>query len=216
MVAIKATALLSLLAVVSAAPLEARQREPDFTQKNDYTTLMTLDAVKPVPNSAVPWNDGSINANHNKFYIGQKSLVECVPNQPCDKTPSKAGFLLYHTQNILSLNVDVLGKQQVYIDDKGALSYLIPRDPLPTLRTKADDWHLVDRADYVFYNQQVNIWWACPPTAATKTTGPWQIFADTRQVIVKDSDVPSGKKADCTIFNLKPNFYNPLWYNNGN
>ncbi|KAF3909611.1 hypothetical protein AA313_de0206572 [Arthrobotrys entomopaga] len=203
MVAIKSAALITLLGAVSALPVP-----------NDFITEVTLEAVKPVPNSSVPWKDGSINANHQKFYIGEQSALISADNQVVPATATKASFLLSHTHNTLGLNVAVLGGQQVYIDDTGALRYLVPRDPLPSLKTKADDWHLNDNKDAYFYNQQVNIWWACPPTAAAKSTGPWQIFADTRQLIVQDKDVPSGNKKDCTIFDLKAFFSIPLSYNN--
>ncbi|KAF3923828.1 hypothetical protein ABW21_db0203387 [Orbilia brochopaga] len=208
MVFIKASAVFSLITAIAAAPVGTPME-----------TALTLDAVKPVPNSSVPWNNGAINANNNKLWIGKKSQVECIQNQPCPQ-PEKAQMVLYNTQKTLSLKVGVLGDQQIFVDKSGALVYLIPRDPLPEVAYGADAWGLTEtpnKGDVAnVYNQQVLVWYACPETAAAKTQGPWQIFAETRQHLVANQDVPSGNKNDCTIFGLQTQFSTPLWYNNGN
>ncbi|KAK6344652.1 hypothetical protein TWF718_006610 [Orbilia javanica] len=186
----------------------------------EYVSVITLDGVKSKDQPSPPWKNGAINANNNRFYIGNSSsLALCADEQLCIQRPSKAQFILHHETNKLKLHVGVLGGQQVYLDKKGALRYNQVREPLPvTWSASANGWEArkstVDPRYQTLHSREVTKWWACPSCSSRKSVGPWQIFADTKKVTVKDKDVPSKKKKDCITFSLKTEYVTPLFYNN--
>ncbi|KAK6522964.1 hypothetical protein TWF281_002391 [Arthrobotrys megalospora] len=219
MVWISATAFLALLGVASSTAIVERPKSMNSPCANEFVSIVTVDGVKLKSNPAPPWKNGAINANNNRFYIGNSSVALCANEQYCVKAPPKAQFVLHHEIGMLRLHVGVLGGQQVYIDKKGALRYNQVREPLPVKWNVGEngwnlDQYLLDPKYQTLYSREVRKWWACPTCSSKKNTGPWQIFADTSKITVKDKDVPSKKKKDCIPFGLRTEFVTPLFYNN--
>ncbi|KAK6496951.1 hypothetical protein TWF481_001932 [Arthrobotrys musiformis] len=218
MVWFSATAFIALLGVASSAVIVEREKSLNSPCANEFVSIVSFDGVKSKNCANPPWKSGAINANNNRFYIGNSSVALCANDQRCSTKPSKAQFVIHHETSMLRLHVGVLGGQQVYIDKKGALRYNQVKEPLPvTWTASVSGWEAKKPSGeryYGIYSREVTKWWACPVSSAKKSTGPWQIFADTKKVIIKDKDVPSKKKKDCTTFSLQTEFVTPLFYNN--
>ncbi|KAK6340079.1 hypothetical protein TWF730_001852 [Orbilia blumenaviensis] len=210
---------LALLGVVSSAAIVERANSLNSPCAKEFVSILTLDGVKLKSRPAPPWKNGAINANNNRFYIGNSSLALCADQQICNKVSTKAQFVLHHETGMLRLHVGVLGGQQIYIDKKGALRYNKVKEPLPVKWNAGENgWNLhkssLDSRYQTLYSREASRWWACPVCSSKKKTGPWQIFTDTRTVTVKDKDVPSKNKKDCVTFDFRAEFVTPLFYNN--
>ncbi|EGX48570.1 hypothetical protein AOL_s00080g199 [Orbilia oligospora ATCC 24927] len=217
MVWFPATAFIALLGVASSAVIVERENSLNSPCTKEWASIITVNGVQSKDCPSPPWKNGAINANNNRFYIGNSSVALCANDQLCNTKPSQAQFILHHEIYMLRLHVGVLGGQQVYIDKKGALRYNGVKEPLPvTWTAAANGWDAPKSTNryQTLRSREVKKWWACPEHSSKKNTGPWQVFADTKTITVKDSDVPSKKKSDCVTFSLGTEFVTPLFYNN--
>ncbi|KAF3934018.1 hypothetical protein ABW19_dt0200844 [Dactylella cylindrospora] len=184
MVFIKVSALLSLLAAVSAAPADP----PNVIRNNSYGFL----ALR----SASPIHFGNLNASNGKIWIGKDTSSYC-PLPPRSCPPGKV--TAFWINDTVSMAVSVPGGQQLYIDPKGALSYTqahsgyMPKGSI-TNGFKVEDNH---ETHLSYFSHARGGFLACP--TGKKATGPYQIFVDVDGKL-KDKDVPSKKKRDCLGF----------------
>lgn len=100
------------------------------------------------------------------------------------------------------MNVAVPGGQTLFVASDGSVQYTEPGANIPA-GASSDVWsYNVPGSDPSNNFGSLSLadtsrgLLACPPTAAAKTTGPWEIF-----VGPTGATVPSGSTADCYTFN---------------
>ncbi|KAF3928838.1 hypothetical protein AA313_de0210250 [Arthrobotrys entomopaga] len=187
MIFAKASALLSVLAVTSAAPtgdIEARG------SPQAYSFL----AIR----SASPIHFQSLNANGGNIWLGKSTATYCpVPPSQCPKGTGTS-FYVDNKSWTASMNTAVPGGQQLYIDPHGALAFTqahsasIPKGSLVTgFQVKKGS-----NGIYTFSHCEGDFV-ACPLKKGSN--GPWKVYIDGKRVL-KNSDVPTGNKGDCLGF----------------
>ncbi|KAG9229207.1 hypothetical protein BJ875DRAFT_475496 [Amylocarpus encephaloides] len=115
-----ATALVTLLAITSAAPSIIESRQFD-----EYYVIPTV----KLPGS--PLDGKSIVAQNGNFFINrEKATTTCVVTAPCDTLSNRTMIIFSNANYTAKLNSYVPGGQIVYISSTGQFQYL------PTHSTK--------------------------------------------------------------------------------
>ncbi|KAK6354472.1 hypothetical protein TWF730_008872 [Orbilia blumenaviensis] len=189
MVYIKATAILSLLAAASAAPLN--ELEARAIPKNTAFGFLALRSASPI-------HFQSLNANGGKIWIGKTTSTYCPrPAAQCPK--GKTTSMLFSSSGTVGMNVIVPGGQQLYIGPTGELAYTQAHSAaIPSGSTK-NGFKLTETNRQIYLSNGNNDFLACPLTKKTAKTGPWKVFVNVNGKL-KDKDVPSGCKTDCLGF----------------
>ncbi|KAF3933802.1 hypothetical protein ABW20_dc0105921 [Dactylellina cionopaga] len=193
MVFIKATALLSLLAIVSAAPTV-----------NNLILKATWDSAKPAP-----FNNQVITASGLKFWIGKPTESYCPDDIKNLKACPAGKETAISAHNYAALSVTVPGGQQIYIDAKtGALSYTQAHSASMTPGSIVDGFQVVSSKFGSGYQpkklianvdpktkQKRGDFLACPTKKGAKT---YQVFfQSSKKSVIADKNVPSKNKKDC-------------------
>ncbi|EPS41148.1 hypothetical protein H072_4945 [Dactylellina haptotyla CBS 200.50] len=183
MVFAKAATIFSLLAAVSAIPaLEPRAVSA--------TNPVFIRAGGGDPEAPAPFFGLYFSANGGYIWLGKDPSFTCDDKDlPCSQ-PQDAR-VAFRVSNYIVL--DSNGGQKVYVAPNGALSFTKPTKgvvPSGSVITgfKLDGNNLLAQ-DTEFI--------ACPTNKDDH--GPWKVFSDIGGR-VKDSDVPTKKKGDCTRF----------------
>ncbi|CAG8327267.1 unnamed protein product [Penicillium salamii] len=171
----KFTAALALPLLAAAAPASEPTSNPNFG----------VMAVR----SASPIHYLQMNAAGQKFYLGGETASYC-PDQVPQCPPGKETIF---TPGGSSLDVNVPGGQQVYVDPNGALSFTqahsanIPAGSAigPFVYSPDKPW-----AHYSFNGWGASGFMACPTEDSR-----WQVFA-----AIKNATVPKGNVEECLGF----------------
>ncbi|KAK9860621.1 hypothetical protein MYU51_005721 [Penicillium brevicompactum] len=180
---------LALPLLASAAPASDPTPNPNFS-------VMAARSASPI-------HYLQLNAAGQKFYLGGETASYCpdqVPNCP-------PGNQTIFTPGGASLDVNVPGGQQVYVDPKGALSFTqahsanIPPGSAvgPFVYSPDKPW-----AHYSFNGWGASGFMACPTEDAK-----WQVFA-----AIANATVPKGDVKECLGFSAMALPYNgdvPAW-----
>ncbi|KAK6537318.1 hypothetical protein TWF694_011508 [Orbilia ellipsospora] len=185
MVFIKSTALLSLLAAVSAAPaLEERTVSANVPV---YITAGGGNSKAPTP-----FLGKYFSASGNNIWLG-KDPSFVVDNGDIPGPQGEDLKVAFRISNYIMLDTNTPNGQRVFVAPDGALSYTKPTSPsVPSgslTNTFKIDGYWLTASDTDFL--------ACPSSSGNK--GPWKVFSDVNGR-VKDSAVPTKKKDDCTTF----------------
>ncbi|KAF3912423.1 hypothetical protein ABW20_dc0100738 [Dactylellina cionopaga] len=188
MVFIKATALLSLLAAVSAAP----------TNGGPFILRATWDSAM-VP----PFQNQLITASGNALWIGKPTASYCPDQIKQQKLcPAGKNTAIGLSGKEIYMSVTVPGGQRLYVDPStGAVSFTqahsasIPADAITTgFEVVSSRFGTGPQPKNLLVNTQGQFF-ACPTKKGAKV---YQVFFDLRKKsIIDDKDVPSGSKKDC-------------------
>ncbi|KAK6523998.1 hypothetical protein TWF694_005666 [Orbilia ellipsospora] len=186
MVFVKASALLSLLAVASAAPtgdIEARSSPQAYS-------FLALRSASPI-------HFQSWNANSGNIWLGKPTAKYCpVAPAQCPKGTGTS-FYVDNQYWTASMNTVVPGGQQLYIDPHGALAYTQAHSASIPSGSLTTGFQVKQSGGLWYFSHCEGGFLACPLKKGT--TGPWKIFIDGKRVL-KDSDVPTKCKKDCLGF----------------
>ncbi|KAF3920663.1 hypothetical protein ABW21_db0206877 [Orbilia brochopaga] len=188
MIVAKAAALVFLATAVSAAPATTPQ---PVVKPWNFLALR----------SASPIHFGSLEASGLGIWIGKPTASYCpVDPKYCPPVSNTTSILV--TENAYgaaSMDVIVPGGQQVYIAPSGALSYTQAHSaaiPAGSFRT-GFIVSLPGSNGISIFSHCEGGFVACPVVA---NKGPWKVFVAFKGVLPKNTDVPSGKAADCLGF----------------
>ncbi|OKO98732.1 hypothetical protein PENSUB_8983 [Penicillium subrubescens] len=170
-----ASLALPLLAVAAPTPQATTDANPPFG----------VMAVR----SASPIHYAQLNAAGQKFWLGGQTSSYC-PEQVQNCPPGNQTILAPGGN---SLDVEVPGGQQVYVDPTGALSFTQAHSA--SIPAGSSVGNLAYQPGTPWNHYTFNGWGATGLMACPTADNRWQVFA-----ALSNATVPSGNVADCLGF----------------
>ncbi|KAF3929094.1 hypothetical protein ABW20_dc0106607 [Dactylellina cionopaga] len=184
MVFIKATALLSILAYVSAAPVA------DLETRKVPTGAFGFIAIR----SGSPVQYQALSATGREIWLGKKTTTYC-PLSPASQCPKGKDTSFYINSASSGMNTVVPGGQQLYIGPDGALGYTQAHSASTPPGSIIAGFKILEDQGTFYLTHCEGGFYACPDTKKTA----YKVYVDVKGKL-KDKDVPTKKKADCIPF----------------